>query len=758
MFNIINAENSDDFFKPLNERSSKGVFFYRFIGYDDEKSFSVFLKKYYISAKNKGIYINKTLLNPLEEQVNNFYKEINLNNFMNKNEIYNHCLKWLKTSNQNGLNLLSDSIYNMLQYLKQNGVSEGILKNTYIKFMCWFRYNFIEVINYLADNNLPKILYEGDITKYEVYVLKVLSYSGCDVLYLNFISDESYLKYDNESKFSTPVYGKIKADLKNCFKDENIKKNNINYNSKTQLLNSNINIKVETNKWIKKNFLDSIFDSNSQRGTEKDKIYNIFIRYIGYDDKNLYLNRLYNLKLNLNKSNKNYVIIDKKIQNPTIEEVYVVKSISVNNTNKKSIISSLLCGIDFISNSSLKALLKNAFIEYMESLSDTNSTMLYNRGVHMLCWIKRYYPLFQNYNFELQPIFIYYGVCSAIEAEFLCLLSFAGFDIIYISSDVETDKIFSGLNISKNSKLEVLEFSMEIIPYPQKEIKIKKPTTAYNAERELDSILYNGTGLFRNKQFKLSEAVTLKTTYEEIKILWKEPAKYRPSFESDDNKVIVPNLFVKISGVKDGNLEKYFDSIAEMITDKTFIINQTPYVKENKSNINIYNKNFIENKNINVNEIKKSKLYKYGYLNDRTQDLIFNKIQDLINLNLLKCDDMNLDYIIVNTLLNIDKIILQLIQNFDFTQQIPKLLLIDSGEEMFSINDCIIFLFLNLIGFDIALFTPTGYKDIETYIDENIFELHEIGEYMYNVIIPNLFMRKEKSNTFINKLFGKRRD
>lgn len=46
-------------------------------------------------------------------------------------------------------------------------------------------------------------------------------------------------------------------------------------------------------------------------------------------------------------------------------------------------------------------------------------------------------------------------------------------------------------------------------------------TVAYQAERELDTILYQDTGIYRNQQYQNASVINLKTTYEEIEFYGK---------------------------------------------------------------------------------------------------------------------------------------------------------------------------------------------------------------------------------------------
>ena len=50
MLNLIELKNNKDYFLPLSKRPLKGVYFYRFIGYDD--NILKFLKEYEASVKS----------------------------------------------------------------------------------------------------------------------------------------------------------------------------------------------------------------------------------------------------------------------------------------------------------------------------------------------------------------------------------------------------------------------------------------------------------------------------------------------------------------------------------------------------------------------------------------------------------------------------------------------------------------------------------------------------------------------------------
>lgn len=121
------------------------------------------------------------------------------------------------------------------------------------------------------------------------------------------------------------------------------------------------------------------------------------------------------------------------------------------------------------------------------------------------------------------------------------------------------------------------------------------------------------------------------------------------------------------------------------------------------------------------------------------QDFLLEKLQLLIDQRLIKGTFENgTEYTIVATALNLPKDVVRLIQKFDFTKKNPKLIYINTAETVISLEDSILTAFLNLIGFDVIFFVPTGYQSIEKHFNQKIMEEHQIGEYLYDLQVPDL--------------------
>ena len=108
-------------------------------------------------------------------------------------------------------------------------------------------------------------------------------------------------------------------------------------------------------------------------------------------------------------------------------------------------------------------------------------------------------------------------------------------------------------------------------------------TAAYHAERELDTLLYQDSGVYREGQYKKASVINLRTMYEEISLLWDEEVKFRPNFSTENDTVNLPVIFAKISGVKDANVGNYWKSLAALITSDSIVIKFARYAVDRKS-------------------------------------------------------------------------------------------------------------------------------------------------------------------------------
>lgn len=737
MFTHNKIKNLNDFFVERDNRPGKGVYFYRINGYTEE--IGQFIQRYYEAARMSGVIIEGRIPNPDERNLAYYEEIMGLDFRMNPEFISQSLKKWLPRMNDYQRGNVARSLYETLDTLRKAGKNDNMLKNAYIKFMCWLYYKFERIINMLGENKIPKILYEGEINSYELQLITVLSNAGCDVVLLQYGGDVRYQSLDGNNRISDnltlpdmrefpPDFSlkRVRSDIQNALNNERI------YGIRPQIINC-------TNAWIEGKGLADLRKSVTARGDDPKLYYNCFYRINGVEDKGTYANELYQFQQELTGGGRRVVIVDECIPKPEMEEIAAVKR--KNYSRPDEMLMDLITNIQYTANIELQRAMVKAFLDVMlaeAKAADMNLNKLTNKAVYMLCWLKRYQKrLFSNWKIPDISCFIHMGPCSdENEALFLRILARLPVDVLVLNPNLNArccleDALLYEIKFSE---------SLSMDRYPQQSADVQVGTVAFHAERELDGLMYQDTGMYRNRQYGKAVAITLQTMYEEIQILWKEELKFRPNFSTENGIVTLPVIFAKVSGVKDGIVQKYWSSIKDLMTEDTFVVKNVPYIDSTAPNpMKVHAVEFFKNGRLQRKKIKENPNYSYSFLRDDVQEHIFDKLQLLIESKVIKGTFENgTEYTIIATILNMPKEIVRLIQKFDFTKKNPKLIYINTGEKIISLEDSILAAFLNLAGFDVAFFVPTGYQNIEKHFNKRLMEEHQIGEYVYDLQVPNM--------------------
>jgi hypothetical protein len=755
MFERAELNKTDEYFVEGSLRKNNAIYFCRLTTYNEE--IDNFLRTYLQQVVKNGIYINGKIPNPDERQLSYYEEIMSLNFVMDRLFFENSIKKWLPRLDSSQRRCVAEAIHNVLNEMKQQGKTENMLKNAYIKFMCWFYYKFERILNQLGKEKFPKILYEGNVSAYELKVLDILSKAGCDILLLQYDGDDEYLKLDPKSEISSLINIKGSKFPKG-FSVIEMQKKNIEQQTLPKIEIEKPEKTINTNTWLFGDvFADSV-KSQNERGTDSRFFYNLFAKVMGAEDKATYYNELIKWKLKLESKNRTVIIIEKDIAMPDGSEVQRIKR--KNYLNTAQMLKDIVENIDFPRNKELEKYAKSAFISIMEEDKETSLQKLNNRAVILLCWINRYVPkLFVSGDVNSIPTLVYYGSCKGTNEEyFIRLMAKLPMDVLILCPDLSmecgvTDKLLYEKKF---------ENSIPQQRFPTEISNVCFGTAAYNAERELDTILYNDTGVYRNRQFKKAITISLQTTYEEIKILWPQEAKYRPNFETLDDRVMMPVIFSKISGVPNGK-DAYWNEISSLINEDTFVIKSFPYIQGTDFNpVKQHAPSFLKNGKLLLQKIKNHPSYQYSFMREDMQDYMMDKLQELIDRRLIRGTFTNgAEYTIVATALNLDKRLLRLIQKLDFTKDVPKVIIINTTESVCSLEDSILVAYLNMLGFDIAMFIPTGYQGVERYFENSLFVEHQIGEYIYDLNVldfksVNKSIKKQTENIAV-KLFRRGR-
>ena len=740
----------EDFFKRQNERKPKGVYFYRINSYDE--TILEFIRKYYDLAKREGAIIDKNIENPTADNIA-YFNEIIGDKYVHGPGFMAEALKkWLPRIKDYQRASIADGIYDTLEVLRRQGKNIDILKNNFIRIMCWLYYNFYNIMERLGNDDVPKIIFWGNVNFSELSTLKILSNAGADIILVQPGGDSKYMTIDPKSEYSIDL-GMGSESFPAGFDLQWLLKQHEEDKSKRLLYSNKANAKANTNTWLSGDLFEDL--KNTRRGENTSFFYNMFARINGCDNRNTYVNNLYLLYQDLKKANRSIKVINNKITNPSVDEISKIKR--GNYANENQLIMDLKKNINLKSNTFIDVA-RDAFVDTMietGKLMNMDLNKMMNKGIYILCWFQRYIPdLLGNTDIHSPaPILIYFGnVETDTESLFLNMVAKLPIDVIIFNPEKKVDKL-------TGERLYEVHFeeTLKVNEYPTDGNNLSMGTMAYNAERDLDTMMYSDTGMYRDMQFSKANIIKLSTTYEEINIYWKQETRFRPNFSTVDDIVNIPVIFAKISGVANSDTNTYFQNIKDLLTDTTLIY----------KNENIYDRNctvaagvpsFFKNGRLDREGIKHSQIYKYDYLRAETQDYILDKLSELLRRKTIAGTGQNgTEYKIITIVLDLPKEILRFIQSFDFTKCPPKLIIVNTTETVISLEDSIIVAFLNLIGFDIVFFIPTGYDNVNKYFNNQIMEEHIIGNYLYDIAIPDfnrLRSVKEKKKSFFSRLFG----
>ena len=740
----------EDFFKRQNERKPKGVYFYRINSYDE--TILEFIRKYYDLAKREGAIIDKNIENPTADNIAYFNEIIGEKYVHGPGFMAEALKKWLPRIKDYQRASIADGIYDTLEVLRRQGKNIDILKNNFIRIMCWLYYNFYNIMERLGNDDVPKIIFWGNVNFSELSTLKILSNAGADIILVQPGGDSKYMTIDPKSEYSIDL-GMGSESFPAGFDLQWLLKQHEEDKSKRLLYSNKASAKANTNTWLSGDLFEDL--KNTRRGENTSFFYNMFARINGCDNRNTYVNNLYLLYQDLKKANRSIKVINNKITNPSVDEISKIKR--GNYANENQLIMDLKKNINLKSNTFIDVA-RDAFVDTMietGKLMNMDLNKMMNKGIYILCWFQRYIPdLLGNTDIHSPaPILIYFGnVETDTESLFLNMAAKLPIDVIIFNPEKKGDKI-------TGERLYEVHFeeTLKVNEYPTDGNNLSMGTMAYNAERDLDTMMYSDTGMYRDMQFSKANIIKLSTTYEEINIYWKQEARFRPNFSTVDDIVNIPVMFAKISGVANSDTNTYFQNIKDLLTDTTLIY----------KNENIYDRNctvaagvpsFFKNGRLDREGIKHSQIYKYDYLRAETQEYILDKLSELLRRKTIAGTGQNgTEYKIITIVLDLPKEILRFIQSFDFTKCPPKLIIVNTTETVISLEDSIIVAFLNLIGFDIVFFIPTGYDNVNKYFNNQIMEEHIIGNYLYDIAIPDfnrLRSVKEKKKSFFSRFFG----
>lgn len=485
----------------------------------------------------------------------------------------------------------------------------------------------------------------------------------------------------------------------------------------------------------------SMFRNRYERTINGKELKPYFYRFIGVSDISSYDDILKTLQKKCMRNPSVTLIFDNEIPfKPEMEliqyiyseltnmDIYHMENQDINIFNDEDINKKFLKALDYI--------IKIA----KEKENFLNDNLLINFITKQIVWA---YSLLKSiqYDNDLNPKCIYYGNIKRHEIYFLILLYLMEFDVIYINPLKE--EFFEEI---EGSALSVCIKEMSILNIDTFEEHAKKgkeidnvETIAKQIEKEVQKELFTGTGMYMPWQFRegYTKSILLDGIFEDILIYWKEPSKLRDGFKVEGDIVTVPCLFKKVNGVYNDILE-YQRVIKYCINHKNTLLCLNNDISEEPNITNsMYSLMFcqLSDGSFDIQEIKKDSIYKFSKYSEEVQNFMLNKFNETIKDSKVFKKSFNkessLELLVM--ILTLNEKIIRLLDNFDFTADVPKLVVFLEGENRLSPSIQKLLGYLHIVGMDIVVFNPSGSLNLSHVLNSEAFTEERLQVMKYDI-------------------------
>ncbi|GKU80893.1 YceG family protein [Niallia sp. NCCP-28] len=480
---------------------------------------------------------------------------------------------------------------------------------------------------------------------------------------------------------------------------------------------------------------------------DEDEYYNELFEWV-YESKDPYI-LLSDDHLDRTMDNKYFQAIQ-KVLNLLIEQ-----NLSVNR------FVAFLDGENLLLKSSIPAAhrkLRESFIAVLQHFAQVEENGLLNSElrrvlVDLIKWsINHLHPaLMACKDKGNMPKFLWYADGKKSQAYFIYYLLELGCDVIIVHPNGMD--MLNQLMLTKTFFTHRYTGKKEPEKFPQ-EKRRRTATVAYRASKEIESILnHEGSGLYKPWQLRdyTPMSVTLKTTYDELFLLEKEPAMVRPNFEVNNGLVKIPTIFAKVFGVSK-NRKEYWDRLHQIASrDHAQLIKSFPFTRAVISDYRYHYRDVLDASGHLIPEkMLEANYWSYGRLPIGLQKGIASAISSVCQQMQLKRQPNETEeeaaIFLFSQGLLLPQEIIKLLQKFDYSQEVPSVILYKTeGNGHFTREDAAVLLLLNTFGVDVIMYSPSGQLDIEDYVQEGIFDEHWLEDVVFDM--------EYKEASFIKKIW-----
>ncbi|KGX90694.1 hypothetical protein N781_06400 [Pontibacillus halophilus JSM 076056 = DSM 19796] len=530
---------------------------------------------------------------------------------------------------------------------------------------------------------------------------------------------------------------------------------------------------VREREW--KELLQKPYTDRHEEQVREDTLYigQLIISILGvYEDEDEYMNELYDLAndedLKLEVLSET---LDKQIENKAFQDLQEIWRINQQEQLSVNRLVAFLDGkqlLPKLSDSLMNRHIRIQLIEVLKQFQRVHEKGLQDGDFRRVLFdlvkfsLNHLEPWLESNSEEgLFPRVLWYGEATKSQSYFLYFLYLIGADLIFYHPNKED--IFSHVNLEVDySLVETLPQQQEPTSFPT-ERKKRSATVAYKASQEMDRVLHHDNSmLYKPWQFRqyAPMSITMKTTYDEIFILGKEKAFVRPQFYVEDGVVHIPSLFAKVVGVSN-NRDEYWSRMQQMADyNPSHVVNEFPFSEEVKGNYRFhYTHSLNTDGTLQAEKMMSGNFWRYKQLPNGLQTGIAKAIERMCsNPQLYPLpgeSEEDVKIYLFQQATQLPTEFLQLLQKFDYAQEVPKLVLYNNelNGEM-SRADAARLLLMNEVGVDLLLYNPSGHNDLESYLNEERFDTHMLEEMCFGLDYKESYGLKDRLRSKIKRFLG----
>lgn len=501
-----------------------------------------------------------------------------------------------------------------------------------------------------------------------------------------------------------------------------------------------------------KNITMYMFRTIYEREDAYNKFKPYFYRFIGVEDSSNYDNYIKTIESKCLEEKDKCIIFDGSILlNGEMELIqYIFNELSFMDVYKMTSQEIIIFDEVEINFKFLSAL------EYVIPIA-CNKENFFNDNVRnnfitkLIVWAYTYAKSIK-YDANINPKCIYYGNIGRHEIYFLIILYKMGYDVIYINplkeefwSEIEEDRLSECVK------------SMGILSIESFNERAKNgeaidsfETITKQIQREVEDQLFSKTGVFKPWQFRkgYTKSVLLDTILEDIYIYWNEPCKLRSGFKVEGDTVRVPCFFKKIDGMYRDEFE--YQKLVKYCTSSpnTLTFNGVYFSEDVKFTDDMYQIMFcqLSDGTFDIEGIKKLPAYKFSKYSEDIQKFLLKKFNETITSKELYNRSFNKEEILrlLALVLGLNESIVRLVDNFDFTGTVPKIVIYLEKEEVLPESMQMLLGYIHTIGIDIVIFNPSGLFNINSVIKETVLNEFRLEVMKYDSTYKSLISMKQR--------------